>query len=72
MLVSLLAALAIAGTVLGADPPEVIEGAALPLDGGTMMIGEVRVGLWGVDAPKMSAPFGPRARAALDDGSAGE
>ena len=45
-LASLLAALAIAGTVLGADPPEVIEGAALPLDGDTMMIGEVRVGLW--------------------------
>ncbi len=72
LLVSLLVASAITHGALAADPPEVIEGAALPLGGDTMRIGEARVRLWGVDAPEIDAPFGPRARAALDDLVAGE
>ncbi len=39
LLVSLLVAGAITQGALAADPPEVIEGAALPLDGDTMIIG---------------------------------
>jgi endonuclease YncB( thermonuclease family) len=35
------------------------------LDGDTMQIGEVRVRLWGIDAPELPSPSGRQARAAM-------
>lgn len=47
--------------------PKVIAGPALPLDGDTLLIGDVKIRLWGIDAPEMSNwPWGAFARAELD------
>ena len=49
------------------------RGTAIALDGDTLLVtredgSEVTVGLWALDAPEMDVwPWGPRARAALDE-----
>lgn len=46
---------------------EVVRGHARALDGDTLMIGETRVRLFGVDAPEMTDPRGPVSRGQLDE-----
>ena len=55
-----------------APPP--LAGPAVILDGDTLILndagprgGDVTVRLFSIDTPEMDAPFGPQARAALDD-----
>ena len=46
---------------------ETLTGPAVALDGNTLLMDGTRVRLFGLYAPEMRAPFGPQARAALDD-----
>lgn len=46
---------------------EVLTGPMVPLDGDSLLFGETQVHLFGINAPEMSAPLGPPARAHLDD-----
>ena len=69
----LICSLALAGQAAAQEPaaaperPDVIEGPAVALDGDTLLIGGVSVRLFGIEAPDMITPFGPHARAKLDD-----
>lgn len=50
-----------------AQDPADLSGGAVALDGDTLLLGDDRVRLFGIDAPEMSDPDGWYARAALDD-----
>lgn len=51
-----------------AQEPEIIEGRPIVLDGDTLLFGDTRVRLWGIDAPDMDDwPLGAYSRKAMDD-----
>lgn len=48
--------------------PQVIKGKSIVLDGDTLLFGDTRVRLWGIDAPEMKDwPLGQYARAHLEN-----
>lgn len=63
MIATILAATA-SGLILCADPS--------PVDGDTLVCGDVRIRLWGVDSPERHTPEGPAATRALSNITRGQ
>ena len=67
LLLGVLAAMAAALPLLGAELPQEVSGPALVIDGDGFKIGESEVRLFGIDAPEMrGGDAGRRSRTALE------